>query len=96
MKKVILDNNMKIIGIKNFNGKDRKIDFYLITKENERLYAFSNTYTHTVLMRQSNLSAVGVKKVSDMKELAITFEYEMNRNKKRTTEIFLEPHEVKE
>lgn len=46
MKKVILDNNMKIIGIKNFNGKDRKIDFYLITKENERLYAFSNTYTH--------------------------------------------------
>lgn len=50
----------------------------------------------TVLMRQSNLSAVGVEKVSDMKELAITFEYEMNRNKKRTTEIFLEPHEVKE
>lgn len=50
----------------------------------------------TVLMRQSNLSAVGVKQVSDMKELAITFEYEMNRNKKRTTEIFLEPHEVKE
>lgn len=46
MKKVILENNMKMVGVKNFKGKDKKIDFYLVTRDNERLYAFTNTYTH--------------------------------------------------
>lgn len=50
----------------------------------------------TVLMRQSNLVSAGVKNVSDMKEIALTFEYEINKKKKRTTEIILEPYEVKE
>jgi len=46
MRKVRLGNNMKIMGIRNFRGAAKKIDYYLITKENEKLYAFSNVYTH--------------------------------------------------
>ena len=45
MRKVHLDNNMKMIGIKNFRNDDRKVDYYLITKDNEQLYAFTNVYT---------------------------------------------------
>ena len=45
MRKVHLHNNMKMIGVKNFKGTERKVDYYLITKENERLYAFTNIYT---------------------------------------------------
>lgn len=44
MKKVRLENNLKIIGIKNFCGKDRKLDYYIITRNNERLYAFTTVY----------------------------------------------------
>lgn len=50
----------------------------------------------TVLMGQSNLSSAGIKKVSDMKELKISFEYEMNKIKIRTPEIILEPYEIDE
>lgn len=46
MRKIILEDNLKMIGIKNFKGNDRKIDFYLINKNNEKLYAFTNPYTH--------------------------------------------------
>lgn len=45
MKKVRLSNNMKMVGIKNFNGECRTVDYYLITKDNEQLYAFTNVYT---------------------------------------------------
>lgn len=45
MKRVHLNNNIKIIGIKNFKNECKKVDYYLITKENEYLYAFTNEYT---------------------------------------------------
>ena len=46
MKKVRLQNNMRIIGIRNFRGGAKRIDYFLITPGNEKLYAFSCTYTH--------------------------------------------------
>lgn len=46
MKKVRLENNMKIIGVRDFKGAAKKIDYYLVTKKHEKLYAFSNVYTH--------------------------------------------------
>lgn len=46
MKKVRLGNNMKILGVRYFRGDVKKIDYYLITKEHEKLYAFSSAYTH--------------------------------------------------
>lgn len=42
----------------------------------------------TVLMRQSNLVSAGVKNVSDMKEIAITFEYEINKKKSEQQKLF--------
>ena len=45
MRKVHLDSNMRMVGVKNFDGENRKVDYYLITKDNERLYAFTNIYT---------------------------------------------------
>lgn len=45
MRKSRLKSNMKIIGIKNFHRSDRKIDYYLIDRSQERLYAFSTVYT---------------------------------------------------
>lgn len=50
----------------------------------------------TVLMGQSNLHSIGVKNVSDMKNVSLSFEYEVNKEKIRTAEIFLDPYEVKE
>ena len=46
MKKVRLGNKMKIIGVRNFRGATKIIDDYLVTKEYEKLYAFSSVYTH--------------------------------------------------
>ncbi len=45
MKRVRLANNVKLVGIKNFKGDDKLVDYYLILP-NERLYAFSKRYTH--------------------------------------------------
>ena len=38
MKKVRLQNNMRIIGIRNFRGGAKRIDYFLITPGNEKLY----------------------------------------------------------
>ena len=46
MKKVRLGNNMKIVGIRNFRGAAKTIDYFLVTKEHVNLYAFSSVYTH--------------------------------------------------
>lgn len=46
MKKNHLDSKIKLIGIKNYNGSEKQIDYYLITNKNERLYAFTSEYTH--------------------------------------------------
>lgn len=46
MKKLYTNNNLRLIGLKNFKGQDRRIDYYLITTDNNRLYAFTNVYTN--------------------------------------------------
>lgn len=46
MKKIRLNNKVKIIGLKNFGGKEKMIDFYIINGSDERLYAFSKGYTN--------------------------------------------------
>ncbi len=45
MKNIRLQNNMKLIGVKNFKEERRNIDYYLVTPDNERLYAFSRRFT---------------------------------------------------
>lgn len=50
----------------------------------------------TVLMPKNSLNAAGISKVADMNSLAIQFEYDNGQVKKRTSEITMEPYEVKE
>lgn len=48
MKKIKLNNQVKLIAIKNFRGEDKLIDYYLVLPgEQEKIYAFSKIYTHT-------------------------------------------------
>ena len=46
VKKVRVDNKVKIIGFKNFGGKDKLIDYYILNGSDEKLYAFSKVYTN--------------------------------------------------
>ena len=46
MKKYYLDSKMMMIGVKNFKGSEKQIDYYLITNNNDWLYAFTVGYTH--------------------------------------------------
>ena len=46
MKKVRVDNKVKLIGKKNFTGSDKLIDYYFLPDSNERIYAFSKAYTN--------------------------------------------------
>lgn len=46
MRRVKLDNKIKIIGKKEFHERKKQIHYYLVTRENEMLYAFSKGYTH--------------------------------------------------
>lgn len=45
MKKIILENHVKIKGIRNFTGKEKLIDYYLELPGKEDVYAFSKAYT---------------------------------------------------
>ena len=45
MKRIRLANNVKIVGIKNFTGEHKLVDYYLVLP-NVRIYAFSKRYTH--------------------------------------------------
>ncbi len=47
MKKIILEEKVKLVGIKNFAGKDKLIDYFLIMPGQEEIYAFSRRYTHS-------------------------------------------------
>ena len=48
MGKVIrLANSVKIQGVKNFKGKDKLIDYYILLP-NEKIYAFSKNYSDVV------------------------------------------------
>ncbi|WP_155834107.1 hypothetical protein [Butyrivibrio sp. VCD2006] len=45
MKKIILEEKVKLVGIKNFSGKDKLIDYFLVMPGQEEIYAFSRRYT---------------------------------------------------
>ena len=39
------DQNMKLVGRKNFKGEKKQIDFFIVTAGNQMFYAFSHRYT---------------------------------------------------
>ena len=44
----MVKTNVLVVGVKNFKGKDKNIDYYLQMPNGERIYAFSIIYTdHT-------------------------------------------------
>ena len=45
MKKVIVKDYVQLIGIKNFKGEDKMIDYYITYPGSERIYAFTRKYT---------------------------------------------------
>lgn len=46
MKRVRVDNKVKLVAKKNFAGEDKLIDYYIQLDNNERIYAFSKAYTN--------------------------------------------------
>lgn len=66
MKKIRVANNVKMVGERNFTGKDKLIDYYVVVPEKaERIYAFSKIYTdHTFGLCKSGIrinDLVGVR-----------------------------------
>ena len=47
MKKIKVTEQVKMIGVKNFKGEEKLIDYYIVVPGQERMYAFSKIYTHT-------------------------------------------------
>lgn len=45
MRKVILEGQVRLTGVKNFTGKDKLIDYYIEQPGQDRIYAFSKTFT---------------------------------------------------
>lgn len=55
MKKKVADN-VKLVGVKNFGGKDKLVDYYFSIPNGTRIYAFSKIYTdHTYNMCKSGI-----------------------------------------
>lgn len=48
MKKIILEGQVKILGIKNFDGKGKLIDFYIEQLGQDKLYVFSKVFTQSL------------------------------------------------
>ena len=46
MKKVFLGEQVKLVGVKRFDGERRLIDYYIDQPGCERIYAFTKSYTH--------------------------------------------------
>ncbi|MCR4929087.1 MAG: hypothetical protein K5988_03720 [Lachnospiraceae bacterium] len=42
----MIKSNILLIGTKNFKGRERKVDYYLLFPDGEKIYAFSRSYTH--------------------------------------------------
>ena len=57
MKKIILDEQVKILGVKNFEGKKKLIDFYIEQPGQDKLYVFSKVFTQNTY----NLCRSGVR-----------------------------------
>ncbi len=45
MRKVFVKNQIKLLGIKNFKGKDKLIDYYIVQPDKDDIYVFSKAYT---------------------------------------------------
>ena len=43
--KDMVKTNVLVIAIKNFRGKEKLIDYYLVLPDGEKIYAFSRRYT---------------------------------------------------
>ena len=41
----MVKTNVLVIGVKNFKGRDKLIDYYWVMPNGERIYAFSRRYT---------------------------------------------------
>lgn len=68
MKKIILEEQVKIKGVKNYRGKDKLIDYYIEIPGKSKLYAFSKVYTqHTYDMCKSGIrvNELSVKRSRD-------------------------------
>ncbi len=48
MKKIILKEQIKLVGVKNFKGEDKMIDFFITAPGKANIYAFSKKYTNTI------------------------------------------------
>lgn len=46
MKRVRVADDVRIVGVKNFSGRDKFVDYYLQVPNQANIYAFSKTYTN--------------------------------------------------
>lgn len=46
MKKIRVAEQVKMVGIKNFKGEEKLIDYYVVVPGQEKMYAFSKVYTN--------------------------------------------------
>ena len=42
---VMVKTNVWVVAVKNFKGKDKLLDYYLVLPDGERIWAFSRKYT---------------------------------------------------
>lgn len=61
MKKVRVADDVRIIGVKNFSGREKLVDFYVQVPNQAKIYAFSKTYTNN----SYNLCKSGIR-VNDL------------------------------
>lgn len=57
MKKIKVTEQVKVIGVKNFKGEGKWIDYYIVVPGQERMYVFSRRYTHSTY----NMCKAGVR-----------------------------------
>ena len=75
MKKIILEEQVKIRGIKNFKGRDKLIDYYIVIPGRHDIYAFSKAYTqNTYNMCKSGIrvNELSVKRSRDRGIMRLT------------------------
>lgn len=46
MKRVNVARNIKLVGVKNYKKAHRMVDYYLVTGNGERFYAFTRSYSN--------------------------------------------------
>lgn len=46
MRKERIKKNVRLIGVKNFKGEEKLIDYYILSGRNEKTFAFSHRFTN--------------------------------------------------